>query len=147
MIVYFDTSAVVPLLVAEPGSAFCRRLWDEGDAVVTSRLTYVEAAAALAQAARMRRVRQRHHSAAVRLLDQLWSEFDVVDVDDPLARRAAALATDFTLRGYDAVHCASAEQIGDGDLVAASGDRRLLAAWRELGVATADTASADDEPD
>lgn len=115
--------------------------------MVTSRLTYVEAAAALAQAARMRRVRQRHHSAAVRLLDQLWSEFDVVDVDDPLARRAAALATDFTLRGYDAVHCASAEQIGDGDLVAASGDRRLLAAWRELGVATADTASADDEPD
>ncbi len=45
----------------------------------------------------------------------------------------------FGLRGYDPVHCASAEQAADDDLVAATGDRALLAAWSKLGVSTFDT--------
>jgi uncharacterized protein len=53
--------------------------------------------------------------------------------------RAADLAHHLSLRGYDAVHCASAEQLDDDDLVAASGDQRLLTAWLELGMATYDT--------
>ena len=36
------------------------------------------------------------------------------------------------------VHCAAAAQLDEPDLVAASGDRQLLAAWRELGIATYD---------
>lgn len=143
MIVYLDTSAVVPLMVAEPSSGFCRRLWDECDAVVTARLTYVEAAAALAQAHRMGRLGPTQLSAVRRTLDRLWAEFDVVGLDDVLVRRAAQLATDFALRGYDAVHCAAAEQLEDDDLVVASGDRKLLAAWRALGLATADTNKED----
>jgi hypothetical protein len=43
------------------------------------------------------------------------------------------------LRGYDAVHCASAEQLNDEDVVAACGDQRLLSAWAEVGVSTYDT--------
>ncbi|OBF86409.1 twitching motility protein PilT [Mycobacterium sp. 852002-51163_SCH5372311] len=43
------------------------------------------------------------------------------------------------MRGYDAVHCASAQQLDDDDVVAASGDERLLAAWLKLGMATYDT--------
>jgi predicted nucleic acid-binding protein len=143
LIVYLDTSAVVPLLVAEPTSDFCRYLWDQGDAVTTSRLTYVEAAAALAQAERAGRLTPDEHRAARRSLDRLWAEFDVIEVDDTLSRRAAALARDFALRGYDAVHCASAEQLDDDDVVAATGDRKLLDAWRKLGLSTADTILAD----
>lgn len=56
MIGYLDTSAIVALLVAEPGSAACRRFWDDADAVVTCRIAYVEAAAALAQAERTGRL-------------------------------------------------------------------------------------------
>jgi hypothetical protein len=33
---YFDTSAFVPLLIAEPSSGLCRRLWDDADVVVTT---------------------------------------------------------------------------------------------------------------
>lgn len=138
MIGYLDTSAFVPLLVAEPSSAQCRRFWDDVDDIVTSRLTYVETAAALAQAARMGRLTDRQHRRSVELLDRLWAEVDVVEVDDVVARRAAALARRCALRGYDAVHCACAEQIADDDLVAATADHRLLAAWAELGVATFD---------
>lgn len=139
MIGYFDTSAVVPILVAEPSSTFCRDFWGEADDVVTSRLTYVEAAAALSQARRLNRVSDADHRAALANLDQLWGEFGIVEVDEILVRRAAELAYAAGLRGYDAVHCASAEQIDDSDLVVASGDQRLLAACAELGLATADT--------
>ncbi|HEV2086949.1 MAG TPA: type II toxin-antitoxin system VapC family toxin [Cryptosporangiaceae bacterium] len=138
MIVYFDTSAVVPLLVTEPGSVSCRRLWDDADAVVTTRLLYVEAAAALAQALRLRRLTGREHQSALRMFDQLWLEFDLVEVDEGLVNRAARLAHDRALGGYDAVHCASAEQIAAADLVVAGGDRKLLEACAQLGLATAD---------
>lgn len=139
MIVYFDTSAFVPLLVAEPGSELCRRLWDEADDVVASRILYVEAAAALAQATRLGRVTEQARRSAVRILDRLWNEFEIVAVDEEIVFRAAQVAFECALRGYDAVHCASAEQIYDSDLVVASGDRKLLEACAALGLATADT--------
>lgn len=139
MIGYLDTSVFVPLLVAEPTTAACRRFWDDADAVVSSRLSYVETAAALAQAQRMDRLTHDEHDDALGLLDQLWSEVDVAEVDEIVVGRAAELARRFALRGYDAVHCASAEQLDDDDVVAASGDRRLLAAWSELGMATFDS--------
>ncbi|MCU1664609.1 MAG: PilT protein [Pseudonocardia sp.] len=138
MIGYLDTSAFVPLLVAEPGSGACRRFWDDADAVVSNRLLYVESAAALAQAHRMDRLTDRQQAQASELLLRLWAEMEVVEVDQPLVEAAAAAARKLALRGYDAVHCVSAEQLMDDDLVAASGDRRLLAAWHELGVATYD---------
>ncbi|HEY7484008.1 MAG TPA: type II toxin-antitoxin system VapC family toxin [Streptosporangiaceae bacterium] len=139
MICYFDTSALVPLLIDEPSSEFCRHLWDEADDVVTTQLLYVEAAAALAQALRMGRLITPNHRTALHILDQMWAEFDIVRVNDDLVRRAAQLAQTCALRGYDAVHCASAEQLDDDDLVVASGDGKVLDACAALGLATADT--------
>ena len=139
MIGYADTSAIVPLLVSEPSSDLCRRFWDDSDVVVTSRLLYVEAAAALAQARRMGRLTADEHREAGAILDDLWAQVDVVEIDEPLVQRAATLACDLGLRGYDAVHCAAAEQLNDDNVVAASGDRRLLDAWSALGVDTFDT--------
>jgi predicted nucleic acid-binding protein len=136
---YFDTSAFVPLLIAEPGSEFCRQFWDSADTVVTSRLLYVEAAAALAQALRLARIVRGDHQGARRLLDGMWSEFEVVEIDSGVVGRAAELAYSEALRGYDAVHCASAEQIEDDDLVVASGDRAVLAVCARLGISTAAT--------
>ncbi|MGH3772463.1 MAG: type II toxin-antitoxin system VapC family toxin [Pseudonocardiaceae bacterium] len=138
MISYFDTSALVPLLIAEPSSGLCQRLWEEADAVVTTRLAYVEAAAALAQALRLARLTEQSYRSAIRILDVLWDEFEVINVDDQIVHRAAQLAYTCALRGYDAVHCASAEQLDDGDVVVATGDQKLLDACRSLGMATAD---------
>ena len=139
MIGYFDTSAFVPLLVAEPSSRACRRFWDSADSVVTCRLLYLEAAAALAQAERMARLDHTQHQRARDLLDGMWAELDIIEVDEPLVRAAADAAHAFGLRGYDAVHCTAAEQLADPDLVAAAGDGRLLAAWHKRGVSTYDT--------
>lgn len=162
MIGYLDTSAFVPLLVAEPSSASCRRFWDAADTVVSSRLLYVETAAALAQAQRMARLTTDEHGKCLQLLDQLWLEVDVAEVDEVVVRHAADMAMRFALRGYEAVHCASAQQLvdenGDDDdvvVVVASGDQQLLTAWAELGLEiydsnapdVPDTGTVDDDPD
>ncbi|WP_433601247.1 type II toxin-antitoxin system VapC family toxin [Nocardia sp. CA-135953] len=147
MIGYLDTSAFVPLLVSEPSSAACRRFWDDADAVVSSRLLYAETAGALAQAHRMARLNDPQYASCRRLLDQLWLQLEIVEVDGGSVRRAAELADLLALRGYDAVHCASAEQLDDTDLVVASGDKRLLDAWKSLGLATFDTNALDATPE
>lgn len=139
MIGYLDTSAFVPLLVQEPTSAACRRFWDDADTIVSTRLLYVEAAAALALAHRMGRLDDVSHGQAVALLDELWPAVDVVELDEGLMRAAAHHARSLSLRGYGSVHCAAAALVADGEVVAASGDRALLTAWHELGLATYDS--------
>jgi uncharacterized protein len=138
VIAYLDTSALVPLLIDEPSSAICERLWDDADDVVSVRIAYVEAAAAIAHARRLERLTRAQQRAAVRFLDQIWDQLQLVDIDEPLVHRAGTLADLHSLRGHDATHCAGAESINDADVVAASGDRQLLAAWRALGVNTLD---------
>jgi uncharacterized protein len=136
---YLDTSAFVPLLIDEPTSETCRRFWDDADVIVSSRLLYLETAAALAQARRMGRLSEDKHFQSRQRLDQLSSEMDVLELDEQVATHAADLAHRLSLRGYDAVHCASADQLDDEDVVAASGDQRLLRAWSTLDIATYDT--------
>ncbi|MEQ6901088.1 type II toxin-antitoxin system VapC family toxin [Nocardioides sp. YIM 152588] len=138
MIVYFDTSAVVPILIAEPTSALCRRAWQDADRRVTSRLTYVETGAALAMAERQGRLTSDGYDQAWGAFVAIWPDLDVVDLSDGLAQRAAALARSSALRGYDAVHCAAAEAVADDDVVAATGDAGLIAAWHGLGVSVLD---------
>jgi hypothetical protein len=47
-VVYFDSSALVKLLISEEGSDLVEELWDGCDSAVSSRLAYPEACAALA---------------------------------------------------------------------------------------------------
>lgn len=138
MIVYFDTSALIPLLIDESTSPICERLWNDADDVASVQIAYAEAAAALAQARRIGRLTRSQQRAALRLLDAMWDQLQVVEVDEPLVRRAGVLADLHGLRGYDAAHCAGAESINDSDVVAASGDRQVLAAWRALTITTLD---------
>jgi len=138
MIVYLDTSALVPLMIAEPSTARCARLWDEASLKFSSRITYVEASAALASALRAHRIDAGEHEGARAVLDALWQEISVVEVDKTLMRAAAILAHSDALRAYDAVHCASALRITALDVVAVSGDRTLSEAWRRHGLLVGD---------
>jgi uncharacterized protein len=73
--------------------------------------------------------------AAVGKLDELCDELAVIGVDKALARTAGQLAEQHGLRGYDAVHLASALAVGDPDLVMATWDRDLAGAANGSGVA------------
>ncbi len=145
MVAYFDTSAFVPLLLREPGASGCQRVWNESDLVFTTRLLYVESVSALRRANRQGRLPDHGVGPAMGLLLRMWSELRMVEIDSGLTEGAGIMAWRFGLRGYDAVHCAAAHLLhghspgarkGNHTVVAASGDRQLLSAWRELGVAT-----------
>jgi predicted nucleic acid-binding protein len=136
MIVYFDTSAFVPLVMDAAGTAVCTRLWESADSVVSTRIVYVETASALARANRAGKLSTAAHAQALAVQDELWRSVSIADLDEPMMARAAELAKQCGLRGYDAVHCAAAELLNEPNLVAASGDVELLGAWRKLGVAT-----------
>jgi uncharacterized protein len=142
LIVYLDTSAVLPILVAEPSTDACRRIWRDADRRASSRLTFVEAAAALATAERHGRISAGEYADAWSNFLGIWPDVDVVELTAELAAAAAAVARSSALRGYDAAHCASAFGLHDSTLVAAAGDARLLDAWRALGLTVLDTNAA-----
>jgi len=139
LIAYFDTSAVVPLLIEEAGTGRCEEQWSAADRVVSVRLVEVEARAALAQARRQGRLTERQLRSTVAALDGLLAQLDVVDIDDDLVSQAAELAEGHALRAYDAVHLAAALAVADDDLVLVAGDRALLAAGTALGLAVTTT--------
>jgi uncharacterized protein len=138
VIAYFDTSAAVPLLVAEPSSARAASLWDGADRVVSVRLIYPETRAALAQAERLGRLTARQLRDAVTAFDSVYEEIDLVEVDDALARHAGELAEGHRLRGYDAVHLAAADRVRGPDLVVIAGDGALLDAAAAEGLMVAE---------
>ena len=134
MIAYFDSSAIVPLLVDEGGTIAAREIWFGADRLASVRLARVEARAALAQAARTARISPEHLRSSTEDLEGLFVQLDLVDVDDALVRQAAELAEAQALRAYDAVHLAAALQVIEPDLVLVAGDRALLMAAESVGV-------------
>lgn len=64
----------------------------------------------------------------MRNIDELCGELEVIGLDAALAHAAGELAQRHALRGYDAVHLASALAIEDPSLVMATWDRDLASA-------------------
>ena len=137
MTVYLDTSDLIKLYVEEPDSARVAALVRETDVVVTSALAYPEARATLARRRRERLMTPRESKAAVAQLDADWPRFVVIACGDDLARQAGRLADAHRLRGADAVHLASFEELltraGGDDVAFSSADVPLARAARALG--------------
>jgi hypothetical protein len=137
VIAYFDTSAFVPLAIEEPISAAAQELWDGAHRVVSARILYPEARAALAMAWRLERITSRRLRAAVSVIDDRVSQIDAVEINPALARDAGELAEHMGLRAYDAVHLAAAQAVREDELVVVAKDRALRAAATRLGLMTA----------
>ena len=124
-LVYFDSSALVKLVVEEDGSDIADQLWNGCDAAFTSRLAYPEVSAALAAAGRNRSLTKAGVKRATVLWEDFWSAIRPVELTDELARAAGELAGQHNLRGADAVHLASALALRTDHIVFAVWDRRL----------------------
>lgn len=135
MIAYFDTSALIPLLIEEPGTARAGRIWDAAEHVTSVRPIYTEARAALAQAVRLGRLAPDDHATAIDALGGLYRQLDLLEIDDTLVRHAGDLAQRHALRGYDAIHLAAAERVNSGTSILVAGDRDLCTAAGQLGMA------------
>ncbi|MGH2716404.1 MAG: type II toxin-antitoxin system VapC family toxin [Thermoleophilaceae bacterium] len=133
---YLDTSALVKLVIVEDGSELVAGLWAMRHRAVSSILSYPEGRAALAAARRRSRLSANGHGRAREEFESLQSELSLVGIDAPLARRAGQLAEEFALRGYDAVHLASALAVS-GATTVISWDRDLRRAAAQRGCAVA----------
>jgi uncharacterized protein len=131
---YLDSSALLKVYLDD--EAAVEGLGEVVDLVaslVTSRLAYVEVRAGLAAARRAGRMTVVSHDRAVGHFDRVWLEYGVIEIDPALGFRAADVAEQYGLRAGDAIHLASALEIGD-DVSVVALDRRLRVAASAAGL-------------
>lgn len=137
MILYLGTSSLVKLYVAEIETAAVKRLVNAAEVVATSSLAYVEARAAFARKRRERDVSIKDYRDLLQDFDHDWESYLIVEVSNVLVKLAGRLAEKHALRGYDAVHLASAVTIrreGDRPVSFSCFDARLSRAARREGL-------------
>lgn len=116
MTAYVESSGLVKRYVAEEGSDLLESAMDRADALAICRIGFVETARAIGLAG---------DEQDVKKFEAEWEWFDVIDVDQALAERAAALALSHGLRTLDALHLAAALELESGDVTFVTWDRRL----------------------
>jgi predicted nucleic acid-binding protein len=126
---YLDSSAIVKLVVEEPQSTALRRHLRRRTPLVSSALARTEVLRALLLEGNVALARAR----------ETLGRIEMIRVNDRILNAACILAPP-DLRSLDAIHLASAQELGRdlGDLV--TYDARMLAAARHLGLNTASPA-------
>lgn len=136
MQLYLDTSALVKLYIVEPNADIVYRAVSEATLVCSSAIGYVETRSALARRLREGWLDEVGHARAVAELDINWVGVRRRNVTDSLAMQAGAIAQAYGLRGYDAVHLASALdfQRRNGEITFLGFDDRLNDAAVQAGL-------------
>lgn len=121
-------------MISEPGSDLAQEFWTGQYERASSVLIYPEGMAALAAARRGNRLTQRLHRKATESFAHFYRELVAIGIDERLTVEAGGLAADLALRGYDAVHLATALSIAETDVAMVSWDRDLARAASEVGI-------------
>jgi predicted nucleic acid-binding protein len=141
---YFDTSALIKRFVQEAGSATVEALIAAEPRLAISKVGYAEVHAGLARRFREGALSPAAHRKISRSFDLDWRAYVQVDLPDLLLALTRDLTQRHPLRGFDAIHLASAirlqQQLGEPMQFVAS-DQRLLAAAKSEGLATVDVRS------
>jgi uncharacterized protein len=137
LIIYLDTSALLKRYIQENGSEEVGKLLGLADGLGSSSITHTEMAAAMSRATRMGAFPQEEAQAAWKDFLTDWASLTRLKVSAPLIERAAALAWEYGLRGYDAIHLASALVWQDSlemPVTLATFDRELWLAAQKAGM-------------
>jgi predicted nucleic acid-binding protein len=105
---FWDTSALVPLVIAEPESARAQRWLREDATVVVWMLARVEICSALARRRRAEPQAARKLSTARREVFAAWERWTEVTAVDVVRRYAERLVETHPLRAADALQLAAA---------------------------------------
>ena len=108
MILYLDASALVKRYVTESGSKEVGEAIVSADLVGTAIISRAEVAAALAKAVRVGALKYRGARASLQAFRKEWLDLIRIQITESVISRADELAWEHNLRGYDAVHLASA---------------------------------------
>lgn len=109
---YLDTSALVKRFVAEKGSERVEEMLRAGEPAATSKIGYAEVYAALARRRREGGLSTKGYARACRSFEEDWKTYVRVDLRDEVLQLARDLIKRRPLRGFDAIHLASALTLG-----------------------------------
>lgn len=139
MILYLDTSALVKKYFDEKTSAEVISAWKSSLGIATSAVAYAELLAAVYRKASQVKVNKARIENIVGVFKEDWSSFIIVEVDNRLNETIHNVIARHALRGFDAIHLASALTIGPAisdDFLFAGYDDRLNQAARAEGLQT-----------
>lgn len=137
MILYLETSNLVKLYFQEEDSGDVAKLVSDAEAVVTSIIAYAEARAAFARKLREKGISDEDHNRIKNDLDRDWESLFVIKLSNAIVRFAGDLAEKRSLRGFDALHLASALELQKAiplPVLFSSSDARLLESAKEEGL-------------
>ena len=138
MILYLDTSAWVKLYVQEPGSKELRARANKAEVLAASVAAYPEARAAFARLKAQGISTEAKHHQRLAQLNLDWENLLRIELTPAVVRTAGDLAEVYGLRGFDAIHLASAlwlKEKTDTPLYFAVFDQRLRTAAERVGLA------------
>jgi len=139
MILYLDTSALLKKYFKEVGSAEVIARWDEAAGIATSSVAYAETMASMYRKKRETSLEDTLIRKITNTFQKDWESFIRVEVNDGLKRHIDRVVEKYPLRGFDAIHLASAivihESLPEG-FVFACFDDVLVRAARSEGLET-----------
>lgn len=105
---FWDSSALVPLVVEEARSAACRALWRADRTVVVWLLSRTEIVSAVQRLAREGLLDKKEASSALRRVERLARGWTEVDAVDEVRERAERLLAQHPLAAADSLQLAAA---------------------------------------
>ena len=138
---YLDTSALLKLLVDEPGSVGVRAVAKKATVLLCSRMGHTEAAVSLSRMVHLGHLAAADLPRLLGNLDDFWDQsIQEIPLSETVLEQARNLAQRFPLRTYDAIHLASAREarlmlrsVFEGEIRFLAFDKALLDAARALG--------------
>jgi predicted nucleic acid-binding protein len=139
MILYMDTSALLKKYFKEPGSTEVISKWKEADGIVISSVGYAETVASVHRKKREVNIRAERFRRVLSSFQKDWKSFIRVEVNDNLNEAIDKIIAKYPLRGFDAIHLASAliahKRLSE-DFLFVCFDRNLIQAAQMEGLET-----------
>lgn len=129
--IYLDTGALIKRFVDEIESSVVQAMVQSGDAVATAKIAYAEVFSGLTRKLNSGELAKLSFDLACRQFQSDWKAYIRVELSDEVIALARDLIRRHGLKGFDAIHLASAVSLKDalGEQVTfAAADRRLLRA-------------------
>ena len=139
MILYLDTSALLKKYFRETGSDEVITRWKDATGIVTSSVAYAEALASIHRKKRDLKFNNDIFKKIIHLFRRDWNSLIRVEVTDELNDWIDKMVSHYPLRGFDAIHLASALIVHDRlpeEFLFACYDNKLLQAAQSAGLQT-----------
>jgi predicted nucleic acid-binding protein len=139
MILYLDTSALLKKYFRETGSDEVIARWKDATGIVTSSVAYAEALASIHRKKRDIEFNNDIFQKIIHLFRRDWNSLIRVEVTDELNGWIDKVVSHYPLRGFDAIHLASALIVHDRlpeKFLFACYDNNLVQAAQSAGLQT-----------